>query len=523
MDIADEDETRTATGAEFDPKSARAVLVVLTGMALMVTYVETMVVPGFQNFYTFFSGVPYTTIAWILSAYLLVGTVATPIFGKLGDRYGKKRTLLVVMTVYGVAVSLAGFTPNIGSALGVSRPNQIYLLIGARALQGIGMAMFPLAFAMIPEVAPTRRVGTYQGVISAMFGAGAGLGLVGGGYVTQQFGWQVTFHTVIPFAFLLVALAAFVVRESPSRELKPIDMMGIGFLGLTLAMFLFGVTEGTTWGWTNFSAIRWNSLVWGVPEFFVLALIGAVLFVYRETHTAAPAVSFTALKQRNIWISNGAGVLLGTVQFLFFVTLVILIEDPFAPGFGLSEFQMGLLGLPSVMSMLAFGPVLGWAVSHWGPKPVTILGFGMMGIGAALLAFDHGTVLLVILLSIPLLVGTVAVLIATTNVIVLSVSPGELGIQTGVTQTFRNLGSAVGPVVGTTIVESFLLTQYVRVGAGIEVPVSVPANAGFVWAAVLAASLSCVGFLLSWGLKGLQRPAIQSRSSDSASEAILNP
>lgn len=523
MDSADQDETRTATGAEFDPRSARAVLVVLTGMALMVTYVETMVVPGFQTFYTFFSGVPYTTIAWVLSAYLLVGTVATPVFGKLGDRYGKKRTLLVVMTVYGVAVSLAGFTPNIGSAVGVSRPNQIYLLIGARALQGIGMAMFPLAYAMVPEVAPARRVGTYQGVISAMFGAGAGLGLVGGGYVTQQFGWQVTFHTVIPFAFLLLALAAFVVRESPSREPKPVDVAGIGFLGVTLAMFLFAVTEGTSWGWTSFSAVRWGSLVWGVPEFFLIALLGAVLFGYRETHTVAPAVSFAALKQRNIWISNVAGVLLGTVQFLFFVTLVILIEDPVAPGFGLTEFQMGLLGLPSVMSMLAFGPVLGWAVSNWAPKPITILGFGMMGFGATGLAFDHGTVFLVILLSIPLLVGTVAVLIATTNVIVLSVSPEELGIQTGVTQTFRNLGSAVGPVVGTTIVESFLVTRYILVRPGVEVPFSVPANAGFVWAAVLAASLSCVGFLLSWGLTGLQRPLPKRRKSTSPSRPALNP
>lgn len=500
------EEERTATGADFDPKSARAVLVVLTGMALMVTYVETMVVPGFETFYTFFSGVPYTTIAWILSAYLLVGTVATPIFGKLGDRYGKKRTLLVVMTVYGVAVSLAGFTPNIGSALGVSRPNQIYLLIGARAFQGIGMAMFPLAFAMIPEVVPAKRVGTYQGVISAMFGGGAALGLVGGGYVTQQFGWQVTFHTVIPFAFLLVGLAAWVVRESPSRESKSMDAVGIGFLGLSLGTFLFGITEGTNWGWTNFSAVRWGPLVWGVPEFFVLAAIGALLFVYQETHASVPAVSFVALRQRNIWISNIDGVLLGTVQFVTFVMLVLLIEDPFPPGFGLNEFEMGLLGLPAVASMLVFGPVLGWAVSNWGPKPITILGFGVMGLGAVGVAFDHGTIPVLILLTIPILVGTVAVLIATTNVIVLSVSPGELGIQTGVTQTFRNLGSAVGPVVATAIVESFLMTQYVVVAPGIEVPVSVPANAGFVWVALLAAALACLGFLLSWGLQGIQRP-----------------
>jgi len=101
---------RTAAGSEFDPRAARAVLLILAVMALMVTYVETMVLPAFKQFYTFFDGAPYTTIAWILSAYLLVGTVATPIFGKLGDKYGKKRMLLIVMSIYAAAVSVAGFT-----------------------------------------------------------------------------------------------------------------------------------------------------------------------------------------------------------------------------------------------------------------------------------------------------------------------------------------------------------------------------------------------------------------------------
>lgn len=186
----------TVAGTVFNQRAARAVLTVMAGMAMMVTYVETMVVPGFQQFYTFFQGVPYSTIAWIISAYLLVGTVATPIFGKLGDRFGKKRVLIVVMTVYLIAVSVAGFTPNIGEYIGVSRENQVYLLITARAIQGVGMAMFPLAYAMMPEVFPESRVAPAQGTISAMFGAGAALGLIGGGYITETYGWQTTFHTV---------------------------------------------------------------------------------------------------------------------------------------------------------------------------------------------------------------------------------------------------------------------------------------------------------------------------------------
>ena len=148
----------TAAGGQvYHPAAARNMLIILAGMALMVTYVETMVLPAFQNFVVFFQFPPNSTVVWILSAYLLVGAVATPVFGKLGDIYGKKQMLMVVMGIYAVAVSIAGFTPNIGDALGVSRPNQIYLLIGARAFQGIGMGMFPLAFAMIPEVFPAAK------------------------------------------------------------------------------------------------------------------------------------------------------------------------------------------------------------------------------------------------------------------------------------------------------------------------------------------------------------------------------
>ncbi|MGI0133301.1 MAG: MFS transporter, partial [Thermoplasmata archaeon] len=161
----------------LDPGRARSVLLVLSAMAMMVTYVETMVVPALNRFQTFFDFPPYSTVAWILSAYLLVGVVTTPIIGKLGDIYGKKRLLLVVIGVYAVAVSIAGFTPQIGAALGISRASDIYLLIGVRGVQGVGMSMFPLAFAMIGEEFPPKHVAGAQGAVSAMFAVGAALGL----------------------------------------------------------------------------------------------------------------------------------------------------------------------------------------------------------------------------------------------------------------------------------------------------------------------------------------------------------
>jgi len=515
--------TRTAAGTPYDARAARNVLIVLALMALMVTYVETMVIPAFKSFVLFFNDAPATTVVWIVSAYLLVGTVATPIFGKLGDKYGKKRMLVLVMGLYAVAVSLAGFSPNIGAAFGIDRANQIYVLIGIRAFQGLGMGMFPLAFAMLPEVFPAARVGQAQGVVSAMFAAGASLGLVGGGYIAYVWGWQLTYHTVIPVAVVLAVLAYFILRESPHLTPKPIDYPGIGSLGFALATVMFGLTEGTYWGWTNFSAVSVAGVGWGVPQFFILAAIGAAFFLLWEPRSDHPVVSFAALKQRNVWISNVNGVFVGMGMFLIFIALVLLVEYPYAPGFGLSEFQMGLVSVPSSLSMLALAPLWGRLVATRGPKPVMIMGFGIMAFGGLGLLLFNSSVYELLLFSIPSLVGNVAVLIAMSNIIVLSVSPKELGIQTGMNQTFRNLGSAVGPVIAATVTASYMATTLASV-PGVPVPVPVPTYSivGFQIVFGITAAAAVVGLLLSLGLKNFRFLADGSRTGQ-ATEAGAVP
>jgi MFS family permease len=447
-------------GRDYDPAYGRVLLGILAGMALMVTYVETMVLPAFKQFYVFFdqSGGNFSTIAWILSAYLLVGVVVTPIFGKLGDLYGKKRMLVLVMSVYAIAVTVAGFTPNIGAAFGISRPNQIYILIAVRAVQGVGMAMFPLAFAMIPEVFPAARVGQAQGIVSAMFAAGASGGLVGGGYLAQTFGWQATYHTVIPIAITLVILSILFLRESERHARPNLDLPGAASLGFGLATAMLAISEGTVWGWTSWSAAHWGALSWGVPEFFLLSAIGFVFFLYWEPRAKNPIVNFAALKPRNIWVSNVNAVIAGLLMFLVFTTETILIELPFGPGFGQTELEMGLVALPSTIGMLIFGPLLGRQVGRSGPKPIMALGFALSAVGGIALVFVNRALIDLAILPILLLVGNVGVLIAMSNTIVLTAERRDLGIQTGMNQTFRNLGSSIAPVLVTTILASYEAT-----------------------------------------------------------------
>jgi len=494
----------------YDERYAWRVLLILAAMAIMVTYVETMVLPAFSNFESFFHVTDSSTIAWILSAYLLVGVVVTPIFGKLGDIYGKKKILLVAMGVYAVAVSLAGFTPQIGAAMGLSRPDQIYALIGVRAIQGVGMAMFPLGFAMLPEIFPPAKVGQAQGVLSGMFATGAAAGLVGGGWIAQTYGWQLTYHTVIPIAILVFVLAAVFIQESKIRLARTIDFPGVSSLGLGLTFLMLGITEGAYWGWGTFSAVHFGSLPWGVPEFFLLAIVAFGFFFWWEPRAPSPVVSFQSLKERNIWVSNFNGVLVGMTMFLLFTVLIILGEYP-APGFGLSELNAALLFIPAVLGMMVAGPFLGRAISRYGPKPVMIAGFFLIFFGALGLVAFNGATIDIAVLAIPIMVGNVGVLISMSNIIVLSVDPKTMGVQTGMNQTFRNLGSAIGPVLVTSILASYAFTVLTPVG-----PFQNYHTGGYVAVFIVTAVIGLIGGVLSFAVRNFRFLADGTRSGQAS-------
>lgn len=512
----------TATGLPYDRSRANAVLGILTGMALMVMYVETMVIPSFGTFAQFFdlnlqqsSG----TVAWILSAYLLVGTVAVPILGKLGDLYGKKKVLLAAMSVYAAAVTIAGFTPNLGDLFGVPLHNQVYLLIGARALQGVGMGMLPLAFAMIPEVFPGVQVGRAQGIISSMFAAGAAIGLTGGGWIATTFGWQFTFHTVVPVAILLVVLAAYRVQESPLQPGLSVDLPGVSSLGFGLATLMLAVSEGASWGWTSFTSVSWGPLVWGTPEFFILAAIGFLAFLLWEPRAKNPILRFTSLKPRNIWVSNISAVLTGFLMFLTFTSAVILSELPtMFHGLGVDGFTFGLMALPAALTMLVAGGAIGTGVTRVGPRPISLLGYGLSGLGAVGLLFWHATMWELAALMIPLLVGNVALMISMTNIIALSVDRRELGVQTGMNQTFRNLGTAVAPVLTTSILASYMAQYSITVttpNGPHTAFVSAFGIEGFLVIFGLMAALSLVGLALTLLLRNFKFSADGTRTAPS--------
>ena len=480
------------TSLPIEARRGTIVLALLAAAALMVNYVETMLVPALPNLVSFFDGVPYTTIAWVVSAYLLVGVSTTPIFAKLGDIYGKKRILVVVLSIYAVALSFTGFTPQIATAFGLSRFNAVYLLIALRGIQGVGLAMFPLAFAMVGEDLPPAKVAQAQGLIGAMFAIGAALGLFGGAWMIQNYGWQVAYHVVIPIAALVVASAIIALPESRHLLRSRLDIPGAALLGGALATFLLALSQAPTWGWATVAAIHAGIVPLGVPQLFALSAGLAISFYWRERTAAEPMIRLERFRERNLAISYFAALLVGASLFLGFVGITILVETPIV-GLGRTVFELGVLSLPTTLSMLVAAPFAGRAIARYGPRPVMIFGGGLATSGFLLMLTFENTYLELMLSPIPAFVGLVIMIITITNTVVLASRAGETGIQTGMAEMFQDLGASIGPVVVATILASFTgVFGTGIVGPSGPVTVVLPTLTAFHWLFGVGALLSLI-------------------------------
>ena len=486
------------------------ILALLASAALMVNYVETMLVPALPTLVAFFGGISYTTIAWVVSAYLLVGVSTTPVFAKLGDIYGKKRIIVVVLTVYALAVAVSGFTPQLASFFGIARTQAVYLLIGVRGIQGVGLALFPLAFAMVGEELPPAKVGQAQGLIAAMFAIGAALGLFVGAWLIQNHGWQFAYHTVIPVAVGILGLAVWALPESRHRLRVRLDVPGAALLGGALATFLLGLSEGPSWGWSRLVAAHLGAVPLGVPELFALSAGLAALFYWQERTTPDPMVHLQRFRERNLAVSYVAILLVGAAMFLGFVGITVIVETPVV-GLGRSVFQFGVLSLPTTMSMLVAAPFVGRAISRFGPKPMVLVGSALATAGFFLMLTFNRTYTELLIAPIPTFVGLVTMIIAITNVVVLTSRKGETGIQTGMSEMFQDLGASVGPVVVATVLASFTGTFYLPSGvaatdppAPVATSVQLPTLLAFQWIFAIGAVLTIACGLLALTLRNFR-------------------
>src|SRR5918996_2233526 len=234
--------TAAKTKAMTEPVAERqhylVTLALLTVAGISFALMQTLVIPALPYFQREFDTTA-SWVTWIATGFLLSSSVLTPILGKLGDSFGKKRMLVIALAIFGCA--------SLGAAAAWDLPSLIFF----RVLQGAGAAVFPLSFGIIRDEFPPEKIGLGIGTVSSVFGAGGGIGLVLSGVIIEHLTWHWLFLIgAIPVLASTVMLALFV-PESPVKFPTRPDYVGGLTLSLALGSLLVGIREGTNWGWTS--------------------------------------------------------------------------------------------------------------------------------------------------------------------------------------------------------------------------------------------------------------------------------
>ncbi len=486
--------TRTvpATGErEFDRRYTWRVIGILGALVTLVLYVEGMLTPSLPAIESEFH-ITVGQASLILSAYIVTGVALSPVVGKLGDIYGKKKILGVVVVLYAVCVSVTGFSPTFG------------FMVAARAFQGVGLTIFPLGMSLGREEFPRDLVPRFQGFLSAMFGFGFAVSLPLGAWVSNTYGWRTTYHTAIPFVVLLAVLVYLLVRESPYRRPDArVDYVGASVLGLALASFVLALSMGPTWGWTAWSTI---SLLIAAAAL----LVPLVAYELRYQKGGGEAIlDFRLLRQRNVLVTNVVGGVAGLGMYLALLSMTYLFETPGPVGYGQDTLGAGVLLVPLAIGMLVFAPIAGIVVSRVGTRPITAIGAAAAG-AAFLAATVHQSLTSLLVVEFVVGAGIGVVNAGMINMLVLTVDPKEMGLATAMSAVFRNIGSSIGAPAAASLLTVFTFSVFGH---------TVPEFVAFQWAfAIAAVAFALAGGIMVFGHEVLGRKA---RSTDPAGPVPL--
>ncbi|HEY5736940.1 MAG TPA: MFS transporter [Nitrososphaeraceae archaeon] len=441
------DEKSITSYSDKIPKDAWITLAILSLIGLIIVYGETMIIPAIPDLVKDFN-IPYNTTAWILTAYLIAGAVATPIVGKLSDIYGKKKILLIVMIIY-----------TIGTSFGIIS-NDISTMIIARTIQGIGMSVFPIAFTIIREKFPENKLSIAQGILTSLFAAGGVIGLSLGATTIEYFGWRSTFISISPLSLILTLIIMRFIHVKEQEEnnnnkiplSKNIDIKGAIALTVTISSFLISITLLGNSDSADFNNTINSSLV---ILFSVLSIISLFIFILFQRRTHIPLIDLNLLKDRILLPTNILLMTIGISMFMIYQTISILIRNPPPSGFGGSAIDAANVQLPFMIISLIISVLSGFLISRFGNIKPTIIGSVISVIGFSSLFIYHSTELEIII-NLSIIAGGLSLAeVGGFNITLVSVSPKVSGVSMGITVLLFLIGMSIGPAISGIYLETF--------------------------------------------------------------------
>ncbi|WP_336207111.1 MFS transporter [Nonomuraea sp. LPB2021202275-12-8] len=417
----------TATPRTEDPPGILVTLVIAVfGYSLM----QTVVVPALGLLTRELETTP-TWSAWILSAFLLSSAVLTPLLGRLGDLYGKRRVMIGVLVAYAAGMAGAALAQDIGQ------------LIAARVVQGSALAVIPLSMAILRETLPRERLPSAMGLVSGIVGAGAGTGLVVGGLLVDHLSWRYLFVLGALLAVVSLLMVWRWVPASRHTATGGLDLPGAGLLGLGLLAVLLALTQGPTWGWTSAGTLSLFAL--GV-------LLLAVLIVVERGRTDA-LIDVGELTDRPMLVTHAAALLFGAGSYFFYLAMPLFAQQS-PVGFGASVTVAGLLMLPGMLAIIPAGMAVGRISTALGPRWPLAGGFVLFTVGAALLALGHSAPWQHLVFYGVVGAGSGLVMGALPKLIADIVPLTRTGTANGINNIIRTFGGVIGSQLAAAVIAS---------------------------------------------------------------------
>ncbi|MEU1499218.1 MFS transporter [Streptomyces sp. NPDC005732] len=396
----------------------------VTGITVAV--MQTLLIPVLADLPALLHTTP-ADATWLLTATLLASAVSTPVMGRLGDLFGKRRMLLTSLAVMVTGSLLCAFTDDLVS------------MIAGRALQGFATSAVPLGIGIMRDKLPREKLGTAMALMSSSIGMGSALGLPAAALVAQHADWHLLFFGSAGIGLLSMTLTCLLVPESPVRAVGRFDWPGAIGLSAGLVALLLAITKGGVWGWSSATTLG----------LFVLAVVILLLWGMAELRIVTPLVDLRTTGRREVLLTNLAAFMLGISFYVITLVLPQLLQLPASTGHGLGQSMVvaGLCVAPIGIMMILVTPLYARILATWGPKAAMITGMIVMvigygaGIGLMKAVWQTVAVAVVVGAGIGLAYSSLPALI------VRAVDQTQTGAANGMNTLSRSVGTSISSAV----------------------------------------------------------------------------